>query len=131
MVSNRKKDSDKNAAKQAAEDVIAEPNKIGTSTPYDFEAKNLTAYGGLLPVATMLERLGFQQLVEETLTVKRIPRAMSIYQFVMAMVLAAYVGFSRLYHLRFVAREPMLTGIVKVLRLRPSVRSGASWPLCI
>src|SRR5215472_17614580 len=119
MVINRKKDSDKNAAKQAAEDVIAEPNKIGTWTPYNFEAKNLTAYGGLLPVATMLERLGFQQLVEETLTVKRVPRAMSIYQFVLAMVLAAYVGFSRLYHLRFVAREPMLTGIVNVLRLPP------------
>ena len=45
MVSNRKKDSDKNAAKQAAEDVIAEPNKIGTSTPYDFEAKNLCIFG--------------------------------------------------------------------------------------
>jgi hypothetical protein len=56
---------------------------------YDFEGKNLTAYGGLLPVATMLERLEFQQLVEETLTVKRIPRAMSMYQFVLAMVLAA------------------------------------------
>jgi hypothetical protein len=35
------------------------------------------------------------------------------------MVLAAYVGFSRLYHLRFVAREPMLTGILQVLRLPP------------
>src|SRR5258708_34307072 len=67
----------------------------------------------------MVERLGFQQLLEETLTVQRIPRAMSLYQFVLAMVLAAYVGFSRLYHLRFVAREPMLTGIVKVLRLPP------------
>jgi hypothetical protein len=39
----------------------------------------------------MLERLGFQHLVEETLTVKRVPRAMSRYQFVLAMVLAAYV----------------------------------------
>src|ERR1035437_7141159 len=39
----------------------SEPDKIGASTPYDFEARNLTAYGGLLPVATMLEKLGFQQ----------------------------------------------------------------------
>ena len=116
---NREKDIDKTAAKQGAEAVISEPNKIGASTPYDFEARNLTAYGGLLPVATMLERLGFQQLVEETLTVKRLTRAMSMYQFVLAMVLAAYVGFSRLHHLRFVAREPMLTGILKVLRLPP------------
>ena len=116
---NRKEHSDKRPAKQGAEEVIAEPNKIGASTPYDFEAKNLTAYGGLLPVATMLEKLGFQQLVEETLTVKRVTRAMPMYQFVLAMVLAVYVGFSRLHHLRFLKREPMLTGILKVLRLPP------------
>ena len=100
MVINKKKDTDKTPAKQGAEAVISEPNKIGSSTPYDFDSRNLTAYGGLLPVATMLERLGFQQLVEETLTVKRGTRAMSMYQFVLAMVLTAYVGFSRLYHLR-------------------------------
>jgi hypothetical protein len=118
-VINSKKDIGKSPANQGAEAVIPEPNKIGASTPYDFDSKNLTAYGGLLPVATMLERLQFQQLVEETLTVKRVTRAMSMYQFVLAMVLAAYVGFSRLHQLRFVAREPMLTGVLKVLRLPP------------
>jgi hypothetical protein len=118
-VKNRQQDSAKNRAHQGADTTQSEPYSIGAATPYDFEGKNLTAYGGLLPVATMLERLRFQQLVEETLTVKRVPRAMGIYQFVLAMVLGAYVGFSRLYHLRFVAREPMLTGILKVLRLPP------------
>src|SRR6516164_5644601 len=111
--------SDKRAARQGAGRDIAEPNQIGASTPYDFAGKNLTAYGGLLPVATMLEKLGFQRLVEETLTGKRVTRAMSMYQFVLAMVLAVYVGFSRLHHMRFLKREPMLTGILKVLRLPP------------
>src|SRR6516225_7847550 len=55
-------------SRQGWEEPLAEANKIGASTPYDFEGKNLTAYGGLLPVATML---------------------------------ALYVGFSRLSHLRF------------------------------
>jgi stalled ribosome alternative rescue factor ArfA len=118
-VINRKKHTDKPPAKQGADAVLPEPNKIAASTPFDFGAKNLTAYGGLLPVAAMLERLGFQQVVEETLTVKRITRAMPMYQFVLAMVLAAYVGFARLHHLRFIAREPMLTGILQVLRLPP------------
>jgi len=57
--------------------------------------------------------------VEETLTVNRLTRAMPVYQFVLAMLLALYVGFSRLNHLRFLEREPMLTGILKVLRLPP------------
>jgi len=118
-VINSKEHSDKNSAKQGAEAVKAEPNKIGASTPYDFVAKNLTAYGGLLPVATMLEKLGFQQVVEETLTVKRVTRAMPMYQFVLSIVLAIYVGFSRLHHLRFVMQDPMLTGILQVLRLPP------------
>ena len=118
-MNDRKEHNGKKPARQGAEEDIAGPNKIGASTPYDFEGKNLTAYGGLLPVATMLEKLGFQQLVEEVLTVKRVTRVMSMYQFVLAMILAVYVGFSRLHHLRFLKREPMLTGILKVLRLPP------------
>ena len=116
---NTEEHSEKRPAGQEVEAVVAEPLKIGAFTPYNFSARNLTAYGGLLPVATMLEKLGFQQLVEETLTIRRQTRAMPVYRFVLGMVLVLYVGFSRLNHLRFVEREPMLTGILKVLRVPP------------
>ena len=116
-MNKHKKHSGKARAKQGPDEVSGEPNKIGASTPYDFQAQNLTAYGGLLPVATMLEKVRFQELVEETLTVKRVTRVMSMHQFVLAMVLAMYVGLSRLHHLRFVEREPMLTGILKIPKL--------------
>jgi len=119
MVNNRNQDTRPKPANQVLREVTSEPNKIGATTPYDFESKNLTAYGGLLPLATLLEKLGFQQVVEETLTVKRKTKAMTMYRFVLAMVLACYVGFSRLYHLRFLQREPMLTGILQVLQLPP------------
>jgi hypothetical protein len=56
---------------------------------------------------------------EGTLSVPRIPRVMAIYQFLLGMVLALYVGFSRLNHLRFVAHDAMLTGILKVAELPP------------
>src|SRR6266567_7631875 len=119
MVTDRKKDSDKTPVNQGLEKVSPEPNRISSSTPYDFDGKNLTAYGGLLPVGTLLEKLGFRQLVEETLKVKRQTRAMPAYQFILAMVLACYVGFSRLHHMRFLQREPMLTGILGVSLLPP------------
>jgi hypothetical protein len=118
-VKNYQEHSGKTFARQGAETVIAEPLKIGAGTPYDFSARSLTAYGGLLPVATMLEKLGFQQLVGETLSIGRQTRVMPVYRIVLALVLALYVGFSRLHHLRFLQREPMLTGILKVLRLPP------------
>ena len=119
MVTKRKQHSSKNPAKQGRGATAPQPNKIGASTPYDFRGKNLTPYGGLLPVATLLEKLGFQELLEETLSVKRITRVMSLYQFVLALVLGLYVGFARLNQLRFIARDPILTGILKVTRLPP------------
>ena len=73
----------------------------------------------MLPVATLLEKLGFQALVEETLTVKRITRVMGLYQFVLALVLGLYIGFARLNQLRFIACDPILTGILKVTQLPP------------
>src|ERR1700686_2859314 len=92
-------------------------HKINASTPYDFSGKNLTPYGGLLPVITMLEKLGFQPLVEQTVTSKRIPRAMDLYRFVLGIVLGLYIGFPRLNQLRFIARDPILTSILRVTKL--------------
>src|SRR2546421_2895110 len=119
MVKNEKQHIEKTRAKQGFPADSPEPYKIAASTPFDFGAKNLTPYGGLFPVSTMLEKLGFKKLIEETLTIHRIPRAMTIYQFLLGMVLAIYVGFSRLNHLRFVAQDPMLTGILQVGTLPP------------
>ena len=117
MVNRQEQDSGRRSANQGVRDVIPEPNKINAPTPYDFNGKNLTPYGGLLPVITMLEKLGFQSLVEQTLTSKRIPRAMDLYRFVLGIVLGLYIGFPRLNQLRFIARDPILTGILKVTKL--------------
>lgn len=119
MVNERNQDTARPPASQGVRKVTREPNRIPASTPYDFEARNLTAYGGLLPVGTMLEKLGFEQLVVETLIVKRKTRAMPMYRFVLAMVLACYVGFSRLHQFRFLKREPMLVGLLGVDALPP------------
>ena len=119
MVKNEKQHIEKTRAKQGFSADSPEPYKIAASTPFDFGAKNLTPYGGLFPVSTMLEKLGFKKLIEETLTIHRIPRVMTIYQFLLGMVLAIYVGFSRLNHLRFVAQDPMLIGILQVGKLPP------------
>jgi hypothetical protein len=117
MVTDKKKDSRNTPGKQGSDDSAPEPNKINASTPFDFSGKNLTPYGGLLPVITMLEKLGFQSLVEQTLTSKRFPRAMDVYRFVLGIVLGLYIGFPRLNQLRFIARDPILTGILKVSKL--------------
>jgi hypothetical protein len=58
---------------------------------------------------------------------------MSIYQFLLGMVLAIYIGFSRLNHLRFLAQDPMLTGILQVGKLPPQCtfwRFLTSLPRC-
>jgi hypothetical protein len=117
MVTNRKEHTRKSRAKQGPDAVIPKPMKIGASTPYDFQGSNLTAYGGLLPVATMLEKLQFRELIEQHVTIRRLTTSMPGFRFILAMILALYVGFSRLNHLPFLAREPMLTGILEVNEL--------------
>jgi len=119
MVMNRNQHSSKSRAKQALNEIRSNPNKITASTPYDFAAKNLTPYGGLLPVATMLEKIGFQKAVEETLTVGRITKVMSMYHFILSIVMGIYVGFARLNQLRYIAHDPLLAGILKVTHLPP------------
>jgi hypothetical protein len=119
MVTSRKENRRKKPTRQGFQERPSEPNKIEASTPYQFNGKNLTAYGGLLPVATMLEKLGFKALVEDIITSNRETRVMSLYKFVLGIVLGLYVGFPRLNQLRFIAGDPMLTGILKEPRLPP------------
>jgi len=64
----------------------------------------------------MLEKLDFQALVEQTVTAKRIPRVMDLYRFVLGIVLSLYIGFAA-EPMRFIARDPILTGILKVTKL--------------
>ncbi len=117
---NKKKNTQETPAKQGSAETVQEAYKIGAATPYNFAAHQLTAYGGLLPVAVMLEKLQFAELLETTLhQPKRRTRVMSMTQFITALVLAFYVGFSRLAQLRFLQHEPMLVGIVRVLGLPP------------
>jgi len=114
MVNSRNKHTGELPAKPGAEADIPKPIKIGANTPFDFKGSNMTAYGGLLPVATMLEKLRFQELIEQHVTIKRLTTSMPGFRFVLGMILALYVGFSRLHHLQFLQREPMLTGILEV-----------------
>src|SRR6516162_9068602 len=101
MVNNTNEHTRKSPAKQGVERVIPKPMKIGAATPYDFQGSNLTAYGGLLPVATMLEKLQFQELVEQHVTIQRLTTSMPGFRFVLAMILALYIGWSRLNQLQF------------------------------
>jgi hypothetical protein len=124
MVTNRNQHSPETRAAQASNEAGLQSNKIGAPTPYDFAAKNLTPYGGLLPVATMLERIGFQQLVEQRLTMERMHKVMSPYQFVLAIVIGIFVGFVLLNQLRYIARDPLVRESWKRRTCRRDARSG-------
>lgn len=49
-------------------------------------------------------------------------RAKPIFGFVPGMLLACDIGFSGLNHLRFLKREPMLTGILRVAQQPPAIQ---------
>lgn len=70
--------------------MLREPERTGVSTGDGFKGHNLAAYRALLPVATLLEKLGFQQLIAETLTIDRQTRSIPSFQFILGMILACY-----------------------------------------
>jgi hypothetical protein len=102
-VNTDRDDASAEGAEPAREEHSREPNKISATTKYSFTGRNLTAYGGLLPVAAMLEKLEFRELVGTSvdLELQRMPRAMPPCDFLPGMILAVYVGFSRLNHLQY------------------------------
>src|ERR1039457_60863 len=106
MVISAKERSAKKPAKQGVAEDTPKPIRINGFTHFDFEGKNLTAYGGLLPVATMLEKLKFQRRVEKALRVNGVPGEMPLYHLVLDMVVVLSAGFSGVILLRFLAREP-------------------------
>lgn len=87
-------------------------NKIGAATRYDFEGGVLTPYGGLLPLAALLEKLEFLPLLGEKLTVKRQPASLSNGQFVLGTVLMLYLGFARLHHVKYVRDDEMVQEVL-------------------
>jgi hypothetical protein len=117
MVKHEKHYKQKAHKRQAKKRSLAEVKKISAKTPYDFKGRHLTPYGGLLPLVALLEKLKFKELIDNSLTIKRIPHAMSNYQFILSILIAIYIGFSRLAHLVYIASDPIITGILKVTRL--------------
>jgi hypothetical protein len=76
MVMNKKEHTPKTPAQQGADKVIPKSMKISASTPLDFRGASRTAYGGWLPVATLREKLQFQQLIEVPVPIQRLTTSM-------------------------------------------------------
>lgn len=58
-------------------------NKIEASTSCDFEVRHVMAYGGPLPITTMLEEFGFRQFVVETLKIRLQIHSISVFPFIL------------------------------------------------
>jgi hypothetical protein len=100
MVNNQTQDTVRQPANQGVGGRAPELSKITAFTPYDFEARNPAAHGSLPPVGARVEKLGFQKLLEETVTIRRRARAMPAHRLVPALGLACYAGYCR-RHPRF------------------------------
>jgi hypothetical protein len=78
MATNRNQHGSEIRARQTWNDAYTCPNRIRISTGYDFCAGKLMLCGGLLPVATMLVKIVFEDIVNETVTMERTTKAISM-----------------------------------------------------
>jgi hypothetical protein len=85
--------------------------------PYDFDGQNMTPYGGLLPLSALINKLEFGELCERKISFTRIPISMSPKKFIIAMIMALYIGYDRLNHMQYIRKDPMIAGLLGVNNL--------------
>jgi hypothetical protein len=108
----------KNKAKVKTEKNNAEViEKINSNTPYDFDGKQMTPYGGLLPLASLMEKTGFEKLCAQLVHTIRKTIAMKVTQFFVSIIISLYIGFDRLNHVRYIRKDPLITRLLGVKTL--------------
>ena len=123
MVSNVNQSTARWRVNQGVRADIPEPNKIGVSMPYDFAAESdrlrRSASGGHDAGKSRIPTVGREKPDHPATDALHAGLRVSFWGWWWPAVVACYVGFSRLNHLRFPKREPMLTGILRAVQLPP------------
>jgi hypothetical protein len=114
MVNSSKENSVKKAADQGISEKAREPAKIKANTRYELCDTHLTAFGGLLALVKFLDLVNFKEIFEiRYCSPKRKPE-LGCYHMIQGLLMLMFVGFTRLGHIEYIRRDPMICGILGV-----------------
>ena len=111
----KKKDSKKKQFPAKMNDCVS-ANKIKASTEYTFTGKNMTPFGGMFPLASLVEKIKFDKMLEECLTVKSKTK-LPAYKYILAMIYLIYMGYKRLAHFMYLHDDDFFKRILGIATL--------------
>ena len=88
-------------------------NKIKASTEYTFTGKGMTPFGGLFPLASLVEKIGFDKMLEDSVTVKSKTK-LPAYKYILAMIYLIYLGYKRLAHFMYLRDDSFFKRILGI-----------------
>lgn len=83
-----------------------------------FSKRKMTAYGGFALLASFFERIGFAEMIEETVPIEEYsPNSIGIYGKIIAFVGMVYAGAERFSHLIYLGNKDVIARLFDVKRL--------------
>ncbi len=83
-----------------------------------FTGKKMTAYGGFALIASFLEQISFEEMIEKTIPITECsPNGMGIYGKVTAYIAMVFAGAERFSHLVYLGNKEVLAKIFGIKRL--------------
>jgi len=104
---------DSNAAKT---EEIQQPKtvaRLGSNTSYTFTGSNMSPFGGLYAAGCFVERMKFEKLLRDRLTISR-STELEPWRYIIAMIYMLYIGYDRLAHTQYVKDDTLYKGILGI-----------------
>jgi hypothetical protein len=114
MVISRKKNTVKIGSDQGFSDTARKPAEIKASTHYELCDTRLTAFGGLLAFVKFLDLVNFKEIFEKRYCSPKRKPELGCFAMVQGLLMLMFVGFTRLGHIEYIRRDPMICGILGV-----------------
>lgn len=114
MVKSKKKNTVKKPEDQEISHVGREPAEIRPDTHYELCDTHMTAFGGLIALVKFLDLVKFKEVFDLRYCSPKRKTDLGCFRMLQGFLMLMFVGFTRLGHIEYIRRDPMICGIVGV-----------------
>jgi len=107
------KKQEKNRKNQGRDRVVP----ITAETPYGLCSERLSSFGGLTILVKFLDLIDFKGVFSEIYIRPVRKTALGCYKMVLGILIMLFVGYQRISHIASIREDPIICGILKVIRL--------------
>jgi hypothetical protein len=112
----KEKDTQKDTIGQGISCDVQTTRRINSTTSFDFNGKQMTAFGGSFLIGSLVERLDLYRLLSERLTISRKTKVPAS-KMIVAITMLIMLGFERLQHVMHLSSDSMILRLLNIAKL--------------